>query len=79
LSSCCRRAGAALALVEPLVKNRKAPDGWIIAECAECLAAVGRSADAMKYAAEAYELLKDDPWIKKNDPGMLERLKQLAP
>jgi hypothetical protein len=33
----------------------------------------------MKYAAEAYELLKDDPWIKKNDPGMLERLKQLAP
>ena len=59
-------------------KHRKSPDGWISAEYAECLAAVGRSAEAKTYAAEAYELLKDDRWIQKNDPAMLERLQKLA-
>lgn len=64
----------ALAVIEPLVKNRKEPDGWLSAEYAECLHALDRKAEAKRYAAEAYELLKNDGWIKKNDPAMLDRL-----
>jgi len=72
------RPGHALSVIEPLIKDRKAPDGWISAEYAECLAAVGNKIEAQRYAAEGYALLKDDAWLKQNDPAMMERLKSLA-
>jgi tetratricopeptide (TPR) repeat protein len=53
-------------------------DGWISEEYAECLLAAGRSDDATPHFRVAYELLKDDPWVPKNEPAKLERLRRLG-
>jgi tetratricopeptide (TPR) repeat protein len=53
-------------------------DGWISEEYAESLLAAGRDAEATPHFQVAYELLKDDPWVVKNEPAKLERLRRLA-
>ena len=53
-------------------------DGWISEEYAECLLAAGRADEAAPHFKVAYALLKTDPWMLKNEPAKLERLRRLA-
>jgi tetratricopeptide (TPR) repeat protein len=62
---------------ELLVKEGKR-DGWISEEYAECLLAAGRADDATPHFRGAYEMLKDDRWLNKNEPAKLERLRRLG-
>ena len=39
---------------------------------------VGRTDEATPPFRVAYELLKDDSWVRKNEPAKLERLRELA-
>ena len=52
--------------------------GYVYEELAECLCAVGRDAEAQPYFALAYEELSKDPWLANNEPGRLQRLKELG-
>jgi hypothetical protein len=54
------------------------PDGWIAKELAECYLAVGKDAEAKPLFSRAYDALKNDPWVLKNEPAKLERLERLA-
>ena len=62
---------------ERLEKSGKS-DGWISEEYAECLLAVDRADEARPHFRIAHDLLKDDPWVVKNDPAKLQRLERLA-
>ena len=68
----------ALAIIEPLATNREKADGWISEEFAECLVVCGRADEATPHFAVAYELLSADPWVQRNDPQKLQRLKQMG-
>jgi len=53
-------------------------EGYTREEIAECLLLLGRSAEAAPHFAEAWRLLRDDPWLQRDDPDRLQRLKQLG-
>ena len=53
-------------------------DGWISEEHAECLLAAGHADEATPHFKVAYDLLKSDSWLLKNEPAKLERLRRLA-
>jgi tetratricopeptide (TPR) repeat protein len=72
------RPGEALAIIEPVVQKQSKPDGWLNEEYAECLLALGREPEATPHFRVAYDLLKDDRWVLKNEPAKLERLRRLA-
>lgn len=76
-----RRLDEAMAIMEPLWK-KFSPDekkvGWIGGEYAECLAAAGRLQEAVPVAAKAYDNLKNDSWVRQNDPAFLRRLEKIA-
>jgi tetratricopeptide (TPR) repeat protein len=72
------RAGAIISPVHERLRQRGEPDGWISEEYAECLLASGDAAAAKPHFAAAHELLSRDPWVLKNDPAKLDRLKRLA-
>jgi tetratricopeptide (TPR) repeat protein len=52
------------------------PDGFVYEEIAECLDALGRSAEARPYFRRAHELLAKDPWLAGSEPERLERLQR---
>jgi tetratricopeptide (TPR) repeat protein len=75
------RVEEAMALLIALHKelDRKGqPDGWIDEELAECLLVSGRDAEAKPLFVRAYEAQKNDPWVLKNEPSKLNRMKHLA-
>jgi tetratricopeptide (TPR) repeat protein len=51
-------------------------DGFVHEEIAECLAALGRGAEARPFFAKAFELLSQDPWLPRDEPDRLERLRR---
>jgi tetratricopeptide (TPR) repeat protein len=53
-------------------------DGYVFEELAECLLLKGEEDEARIYAARAYDLLSQDPWLVKNDSDRLERLRLLG-
>jgi tetratricopeptide (TPR) repeat protein len=65
-----------------ILKERKAAgapeDGFVSEEIAECLTSLGKVKEAKEYFARAYELLKTDPWLSRDEPKRLERLKTLG-
>ena len=54
------------------------PDGYIFEEMGECLLALHRPAEAQPYFSVAYDMLSKDPWMKRDEPDRLERLRKLA-
>ena len=75
------RVDEALAMQETLLaecRAANAPDGFVEEELGECFAALGRSADAAPHFAAAYALLSADPWLQRDEPERLERLRRLG-
>jgi tetratricopeptide (TPR) repeat protein len=53
-------------------------DGYVYEELAECLTSLGRPDEAAPYFAKAYTLLSTDPWLVRDEPERLARLKELG-
>jgi len=64
-------------LEDPARKGNDA-EGYTREEIGECLLLLGRSEDAEPEFARAWELLKDDPWLRQDEPQRLARLKRLG-
>jgi tetratricopeptide (TPR) repeat protein len=65
--------------LEHEIRNRGLEaDGYVFEELAECLLLKGEESEARSYAARAYDLLSQDPWLVKNDADRLERLRRLG-
>lgn len=72
------RTHEAMEIIKPIydqLDQKKQPDGWIDEEMAECLLAENKSAEARPLFRRAYDALRTDPWVLKNDPAKLVRLK----
>ncbi len=67
----------ALALQRELLKLTP-DDGHVHEEIAECLLALGKTAEARLAFGRAYVLLANDEWFAANEPKRLARLKQLS-
>jgi len=65
-------------LLKQQIDHNREEDGYIFEELAECLLALNRHRQAQKYFSAAYHLLRQDTWLVKNEPGRLQRLKELA-
>jgi len=53
-------------------------EGYTREEIAECLVLLKRQDEAKPYFARAWELLHNDPWLQKDEPQRLARLKNLG-
>ena len=53
-------------------------EGYTREEIGECLLALHRKDEAVPHFARAWELLHEDPWLKRDEPQRLERLKELG-
>jgi tetratricopeptide (TPR) repeat protein len=53
-------------------------EGYTREEIAECLLLLKRQDEAKPYFARAWELLHDDPWLQRDEPQRLARLKNLG-
>ncbi len=75
------RTEEALAMQEALRAAYEAagtPDGYVFEEIGECLRALGRKEEARPHFAKAWELLSKDPWLQRDEPKRLERMKRLG-
>lgn len=71
------RLDEALALQEAIAATGEA-DGYNAEEIGECLLALGRPSESGVHFARAYELLSQDPWLVRNEPARLARLRALS-
>jgi tetratricopeptide (TPR) repeat protein len=53
-------------------------EGYTREEIGECLLALGRADEATPHFARAWELLKDDPWLARDESDRLARLRTLG-
>jgi tetratricopeptide (TPR) repeat protein len=53
-------------------------EGYTQEEIGECLILLGRQAEAVPHFAIAWRLLHDDPWLKRDEPKRLDRMKRLG-
>jgi tetratricopeptide (TPR) repeat protein len=53
-------------------------DGYVFEEIGECLLALSRAEEARPHFAKAYEVLSQDPWLAKDEPTRIKRLKKLS-
>jgi len=53
-------------------------EGYTQEEIAECLLALGRKNEARPHFARAWELLREDPWLKRDEADRLDRLRKLG-
>lgn len=53
-------------------------DGYVYEEIAECLHAMGESAEAKPYFEKAWRILSQDIWLQQNESDRLERLKTMG-
>ena len=63
--------------LDRLAREQK-EDGWISEEHGEILLAKGKSDAARPCFAVALKLFSQDPWVVKNEPAKLERLRKLS-
>jgi len=71
----------ALAIQRELLEEHRAAgtkDGFVREEIAECLLALNRGDEAKSHFAAAFDLLSKDPWLTRDEPERLERLRQLG-
>lgn len=84
VARCLRSLGRveeALRIQEELFEEHSktgSSDGYVNEEIAECLLALGRTADASPYFRSAYLELSKDQWLAAESPERLERMKELA-
>jgi tetratricopeptide (TPR) repeat protein len=64
-------------LEEPDRKNNDA-EGYTREEIGECLLLLNRPVEATSHFSRAWELLKNDPWLTRDEPARLARLKTLG-
>ncbi len=73
---------AALAMQEELLleidSTSAEPDGFVFEELAECHLTLGHVEKSREYFARAFELLSKDPWLSRDEPERLERMKKLS-
>lgn len=75
------RVVEALAEQERLLAEHAAagtPDPYVREELGECLLVLDRAPDAAPHFAAAHAILKDDPWLRRDEPARLERLARLG-
>jgi len=53
-------------------------DGFVFEELGECYEALGRREDARQSFRQAHDLLAKDPWLQRDEPDRLRRLKNRA-
>ncbi|MEK7316839.1 MAG: tetratricopeptide repeat protein [Candidatus Eisenbacteria bacterium] len=85
---CVARANRSLRRYEEALAEQKrllaetradnAPDGYVEEEIGECLLSLGRPEEATPHFAAAYSLLSVDPWLQRDEPQRLERLRRLG-
>lgn len=59
-------------------QNVGEPDGYVFEEIGECLLTLKKEVEATKYFALAYQYLSKDPWLSRDEPQRLQRLKDLG-
>ena len=59
-------------------RQQNISEGHTREEIGECLLLLGKNAEAGPQFARAWELLHDDPWLQRDEPKRLERLKSLG-
>ena len=64
-------------LNDPDRQNNDA-EGYTREEIGECLLLLKRSAEAGPHFARAWDLLRNDPWLSRDEPDRLSRLKRLG-
>ncbi len=64
-------------LDDPDRKNNDS-EGYTREEIGECLLLLKRPAEVAPSFARAWELLHEDPWLSRDEPDRLERLKKLG-
>lgn len=76
------RAEEALAIQTYLLdypgRQGNTSEGYTHEEIGECLLVLNREGEAGPYFARAWELLKDDPWLSRDEAPRLERMKRLG-
>jgi tetratricopeptide (TPR) repeat protein len=84
VARCLRSLGRteeALASQQELLAEGEAAgraDMYVLEEMGECLYALGRVEEAKPYFARAYAEMSKDEWLKANEAGRLERLRELS-
>ncbi len=53
-------------------------EGYTREEIAECLIQLDREAEAQPHFARAWELMHGDPWLSRDEPERIERIKRLG-
>jgi tetratricopeptide (TPR) repeat protein len=66
------------AILERPERKDKPAEGYTHEELAECLTLLGHAEVARPHFARAWELLRTDPWLKRDEPLRLERLQKLG-
>lgn len=64
-------------LAQPERKGNE-DEGYTHEEIGECLLLLGRHAEAKPHFTRAWELLHNDPWLARDEPKRLERLKKFG-
>lgn len=72
------RHDEALETQRAIAEDFEAADPHVEAELGECLLALGREDEAQPHFRDAYDRLKDDPWMQENKPDELERLEDVV-
>jgi len=71
------RLEEALAIQGRLLRD-DAPDGYVHEEIAECLLARREEREAALHFAAAYSALRSDPWLTRDEPERLERMRRMG-
>lgn len=76
------RVEEALAIQEELLeapgRQNNDAEGYTREEIGEALLLLGRADEAAPHFARAWELLRDDPWLSRDEPERLARLRRLG-
>lgn len=75
------RTEEALSVQRALLEEHRAAgtqDGFVEEEIAECLLSLNRGDEAKPHFAAAFERLGKDPWLTRDEPERLERLRRLG-
>ncbi len=59
-------------------EKEKSPDGYVYEELGECLLAQHKADEAKPWFARAYAELSTDPWLTRDEPARIERLRKLG-
>jgi hypothetical protein len=67
-----------MALLDDPDRTNNDAEGYTREEIGECLLLLNRPAEAAPNFARAWELLHNDPWLTRDEPARLARMKKLG-